>query len=153
MSIELATLKDIDVVYDLCLAFYQASAYTFPIDMTYGKAFLATHLSNPNHLGLLYYQDQDHPVGCLLAISGAHPFFPVKIANELVWWVQPEHRSLKSFELLEAYEYWARIIQKCDLVCLTASDDPRVDKLYKRKGYILKERSYYKETQNLKGDI
>lgn len=139
----LATLSDVSRIYELCESFYRASSYTFELDQQYGENYIKGHLTHPTCLSLLHESDQGTIEGCLLAVVSPHPFLPLKVANELVWWIEPQYRSRHSTKLLEAYEYWAIEVQKADLVCVTSTDDPRLEKYYKRKGYTVKEHTWY----------
>lgn len=143
-TIRLATLDDLEPLYRLCASFYHSSEYSLPLDQAYGSNYIRNHIPQKDNLSLVL-EDQGQLVGCLLAISGPHPFFPVRVSTELVWWVEPEFRGKSSLDLLKAFEYWSVELQKCNLICITShTDDPRLAVYYKRMKYIPKELSWYK---------
>lgn len=129
----------------MCQEFYLHSDLGFELDKDYGLNFLRSHIPNPDHLSLIWEQDL-RPVGCLLAFAPPHPFFPLRVANELVWWMEPDYRGKGSLKLFEAFEYWAKEIKKCQAICMTStsSTDPTLEKFYQRKGYAPREKTWTK---------
>lgn len=74
--------------------------------------------------------------GVLLAVAYEHPFGPVRMAKDTIWWIDPEHRSLKSaIQMLDAYEAWAAGLGVKYPGIAGMGDDPRVGKLLERRGY------------------
>lgn len=142
--IRLATLTDLEQCYQMCLDFYQASGYIWLPDTKSGKQFLQACIQENQRLVLVYEDSKGHPIGLLIAVATNHPFLGILIANEILWWVRPDHRSRQSHLLIEAYEYWAVEKMKCDIVCVTSTDDPRLESFYKRRGYTVKEHTFYK---------
>lgn len=97
---------------------------------------------------ILATDDDGKPIGLLAGMTSEILFSHEKIAHEVMWWMEPEHRgSRESFRLVEAFEFWARKI-KADIIQLSTVETEyaeRVGKFYKRKGYQLVERTYVKE--------
>lgn len=145
-QIRLASIADLDLVYNMAVAFYRETDYDFPVDEAYGKNFLQQHLGLTDRLTLVLQDEESNDIGLLLAVASVHPFSPCRVANELVWWVDPIARGPhSSFALLDFYEYWAVNKMNCRYVALVSSGDPRLDKLYTRRGYNLLEKTFMKE--------
>lgn len=117
--------------------FDQAEALTgfhFPYDPAFAAQLFMTHLLGPSHLCLVLEED-GAAQGVLLAVAYLHPFGPVRMARETVWWIEPEYRGLAAVRMLAAFEDWARE-QDCEfggMVGMGATPD--VAKLYLRRGY------------------
>lgn len=146
MMLRLGTSADVDIVYTMCRNFYHQADLTFELDEQHGKQFLHTHITGPESLTLIW-EKASQPAGCLIAIAPLHPFFPVRIANELVWWMEPNSRGSGSLKMFQAFEYWAKEIKKCQAISVTStsSTDPTLEKYYQRKGYSLRESTWTKE--------
>ena len=142
--IRLATLDDKEEIFRMAVAFYQQASYNFPVDQEYGYEYILRHLANSECLSLILEVD-NQPSGVLLGFATNHPFSPVRVANEIVWWVDPPARGKASLDLLDAFEYWALHKQNCKYICLTSSGDIRLDRLYRRSGYEPKEHSWVRE--------
>lgn len=145
MALKLATLEDIDSLYAMCQEFYRQTDLNFELNKDYGISFLQSHIPNPDHLSLIWEQDSQQ-CGCLLAFALPHPFLPIRVANELVWWMHPSTRGKGSLKLFQAFEYWAKEIKHCETICVTStsSTDPSLEKYYQRKGYSRKETTWSK---------
>lgn len=141
LLLRLATKVDIDDLFLLCKSFNEDAHYGFEIDEAYAKAFLFNHIINPERLSLLLEKD-GKVEGALLAICSWHPFLRIRMANELMWWINPSARGKESIRMLDAYEYWAHFEQKADAIYLASTTDERVAKLYARRGYTKKEQAW-----------
>jgi predicted N-acetyltransferase YhbS len=88
-------------------------------------------------------------VGGIVGISTALWYAPqVRLASELAWWVEPQHRGgSAALRLLRAFEDRARSTghQRCAMMMIVALGGDTLDKLYKRLGYNLVEQSYLKD--------
>lgn len=82
--------------------------------------------------------------GLLLAIAIEHPFGPVWIAQETMWWIDPEHRGRSAFAMLVAYETWASGMNCRYAGMAGMGDDPVVGRLYLRRGYLRAETHFLK---------
>lgn len=67
-------------------------------------------------------------------------------AQELFWWVDPDHRG-EGHELLSALEAWAlrRGCRTLEMICLDRSRPEALTRLYRRQGFEPKERTFVKE--------
>lgn len=82
--------------------------------------------------------------GLLLAIAYEHPFGPVRLARETVWWIDPAHRGRSAIAMLDTYEAWARS-KRCAYVGMAGIGQfPAAGKLYLRRGYEVAETHYLK---------
>ena len=92
---------------------------------------------------------EDKPIAvCGAAISSLYfnPHFSG--VQEMWWWVLEEYRGCGvANDMYKNIEEWARSMGASLLFMVALSDDSvdRVEKLYKRKGYVPTERTYVKE--------
>jgi GNAT superfamily N-acetyltransferase len=82
--------------------------------------------------------------GFIAGIAKKFPYGDVRIATEIGWWVEPEHRKSKiGGQLIDAFEYWASQVN-CEIVtmmCLTEE----LRGYYEKRGYVLSELAFMKE--------
>lgn len=82
--------------------------------------------------------------GLLLAMAYEHPFGPVWLAAETVWWIDPAHRGRAAIAMLDAYEAWAAE-KGCSFAGMAGmGDDPLVAILYLRRRYAVAEKHFLK---------
>ena len=111
-----------------------ATGFHFDFDPAYAERLFMTHLLLPNMLCLVLDQD-DAAQGVLMAVASEHPFGPVRLATETVWWIEPEYRGLSAVRMLVAFEDWARE-QDCHYSGMAGMGaSPAVAHLYQRRGY------------------
>ena len=83
--------------------------------------------------------------GVLMALAAEHPFGPVRLARETVWWIDLKHRGRSAIQMLDAYEAWAFNEQGCQFAGMAGmGGDPDVAKLYERRGYVRAETHFLK---------
>ena len=118
------------------------TGFVFPFDPAYaGRLFLA-HLAL-RRLALVNAVD-GVAKGVLLAAAFEHPFGPVWLAQETVWWIDPACRGTAAVRMLDAYEAWAAE-QGCKFAGMAGmGEDPVVRKLYERRGYRAAELHFLK---------
>jgi len=76
--------------------------------------------------------------GILVAIAYEHPFGPVRLSKDTVWWIDPAARGLRNaLAMLRAYEDWAASLNVTFAGISGFGDDPRVGTLLKRCGYVV----------------
>lgn len=120
-----------------------ASGFAFPFHAEYAARLFDQHLQAMNACCLV------HDVGgvaqgVLMALAYQHPFGPVYIARESVWWIDPHHRGRAAIAMLDAYEAWAAA-KGCAFAGMAGmGDDPEVAKLYLRRGYRAAEKHFLK---------
>jgi hypothetical protein len=110
------------------------SGFSFPFDPAYAERLFLTHLLRPDMHCQVLEQD-GRAQGVLMAVAAEHPFGPVRLARESLWWIEPEYRGLSAPKMLDAYEDWSRL-QDCDYAGMAGMGaDPDVANLYLRRGY------------------
>ena len=120
-----------------------ASGFHFEFDPAYAERLFTTHLLRPDMLCLVLDVDGTAQ-GVLMAVAAEHPFGPVRLASETVWWIEPEFRGLSAVKMLLAYEDWARE-QDCDYSGMAGMGaSPQVAHLYMRRGYRAAEVHFLK---------
>lgn len=87
-------------------------------------------------------------VGALVAMASPVPINSFIFAQEIMFWLDPDHRNGKtSPKLIDAYVEWSKAVG-CDFVRLSTLDElleSRVGVLFKRKGFKSVETAYIKE--------
>tara|TARA_R110001632_G_scaffold213640_1_gene340036 strand:- start:222 stop:683 length:462 start_codon:yes stop_codon:yes gene_type:complete len=87
-------------------------------------------------------------VGALVAMASPIPINSFIFAQEIMFWLDPDHRNGKtSSKLIEEYVEWSKAAG-CDFVRLSSLDEllgSRVGVLFKRKGFKPIETAYIKE--------
>lgn len=124
--------------------FDKPSGFTFPFDAAYAERFFLQHLNNPNATSIV--NDVDGVAqGILSAISYEHPYGPVRVAQETMWWIDPAHRGgTAALRMIDSYGDWARS-QGCRFTGLAGmGEDPAVRILYERRGYAAEELHFLK---------
>jgi GNAT superfamily N-acetyltransferase len=118
------------------------TGFVFPFDPVYAERLFLSHFS-PRRLCLVNDIDGT-PQGILMAAAFEHPFGPVWLANETVWWIDPAHRGSAAVRMLDAYETWAGA-EGCAFAGMAGMGaDPIVAKLYERRGYRVAETHFLK---------
>jgi GNAT superfamily N-acetyltransferase len=120
-----------------------ATGFHFDFDPAYAERLFTTHLLMPNMLCLVLDID-DAAQGVLMAVAAEHPFGPVRLATETLWWIEPDYRGRNAVRMLEAFEDWARG-QDCDYSGMAGMGaSPQVASLYVRRGYRAAELHFLK---------
>jgi Acetyltransferase (GNAT) family len=110
------------------------SGFYFPFDPAYAERLFLSHLAVPHRLCIVLDVDA-LAQGVLMALAVDHPFGPVRLARETMWWIEPDHRGPSAMRMLAAYEQWA-VAEGCRFVGMGGmGDDPEVGRLYRRRGY------------------
>lgn len=149
--IRVATLSDTARAIALLRCSHQAagfdgtcgSGFAVPFVEGYAERLFVRHIEMMNGCALV------HDVGgvaqgLLLAVAHEHPFGPVWLASETVWWIDPAHRGRAAFAMLDAYEAWARA-KHCSFAGMAGmGDDPVIARLYERRGYLRAETHFLK---------
>lgn len=144
-----ATLNDIPVLLEMGEKLYRGSSYSFArLQPSRAREALEKFIieGQENYLVLLSLAD-DKPVGVLAAYAFAPLFSDEKIGTEVLLWMEPEYRTpQRGKELLDAYEYWAKLVGCVGVQYgLLASADQRLGKFYERRGAEDVEHVYVKK--------
>lgn len=151
-SLRLATLTDLDAIKRMCRAFFSESIYK---DKEYDEdkiheTILELLLDPVNRLYVLGIHE-GRPVAQLAATVTPILFNKSRVATEVLWWVDGDHRrSGLGIKLIEAFEYWAKNIAKTDYMQLCSLNGDMADpvgKYYEKIGFKLIEKAYLKPCQ------
>lgn len=109
MTIRKATIKDFAAVERMLHSFHEARQIEVPADLYDSAHFRQTYralIGSPDAVCAVLELDGEVK-GCLLAGVTTSPFAPVKVAEEVVWWVDEDARGKHGVKLLDLYERWA----------------------------------------------
>jgi GNAT superfamily N-acetyltransferase len=124
-------------------AFHVASGLPFPFSAATASLLFDAALSDDDRLCLIY-EVKGTPVGVLAAYAAPHMLSPLKIAQEIMWWIEPGHRGIAAGKMLAAYEAWARARGCAFIHMVGLGSDPATSRLYERHGYQPAERHFMK---------
>jgi len=150
MSIRHATAEDRTAVIRMLRAAHGETgldgeaAFKVKFDPAYANSLFEAHRQRPEALCLIYAPD-GQPRGVLMALASWHPFGPVRCARETLWWIEPEFRGRGALHMLSAYEAWAREVGCAYVGMAGLGHDPRVGRMYERRGYTRAETHFLKE--------
>ena len=131
MTIRLATMQDRFAMVRMGKAFLAASGLPLPSDPAHMEATAKAHIAGGDRAAWVLEADGGVH-GMLLAIVGPSPLAPVRVADEVCWWIDPPWRG-QGAAMLDVYEAWA-VEQGATVAAMHAPDD-RVARLYARRGY------------------
>ena len=140
-----ATIKDFDAVERMLHDFHSDKASQFSAelyDRLHFRNVFRSLISGSGKGFACVLEVDGAAVGCLLAGASPSPFAPILVADEVLWWVEPEHRSGDSLKMLDLYEGWAEGIG-AKIVGLSFFGG-KVPAEYKRRGYAPGERKFAK---------
>lgn len=138
-----AISSDKAAVLMMARSFHSAAELPFAFSAATASILFDACLCDDDRLCLIYERD-GAPVGMLAAYAANHMLAPVKIASEIAWWIEPQHRGRSAVAMLTAYEQWARQ-RGCALIHMVGlGADPVTAKLYERQGYLAAERHFMK---------
>ena len=93
-------------------------------------------------------ENDNEIVGSLIAVISSVPINSLVFAQELMFWLDPEHRNGKtSMKLIDSYVEWSQKMG-CNFIRLSELDNilgSKAGALFKRKGFIPVETAYVKE--------
>jgi GNAT superfamily N-acetyltransferase len=141
MGIRVATISDLDLVLDLGKKFLNETNYKQFGAEDKLEQLAKYFLTSPASERIVFLYDD---VGILGASVSPFIFGDMKVATDILWWVEPTRRGDNiGTELIKAYEYWAKTVG-CRIAVMVSLDE-RVGKFYEKNGYALYERAYMKE--------
>jgi len=129
----------------LAKAFLKESKFPFNLDVAKLLENFELAIENPDFC-LFLLEDGGDLVGMLVGGIASPLFSKDRVATELAWFVEPEHRDGRAaYKLLASYEKWAKD-SGCSFVTMVDIDTlESLEPLYTRKGYTLTEKTYVKE--------
>lgn len=122
--------------------FLRASGLPLPFDAAWADASLVGHMAQPDRLALVL-ELAGRARGMLCAAQVQSPLAPVRVASELVFWIDPDARGRWALAMIRAYEAWARE-QGCAVASLATVGNRGADALYRRCGFAPAERHFSK---------
>lgn len=138
-----AVLDDRLAVVAMLKRFHSAASLPFHFSPAHAERQFLAYQSSAERLCLIL-DISDRPVGVLMAHAVDHPFAAIRIAGELCWWIDADHRGRSARSMIAAYEQWASG-QGCTIVSLAGlGSDPKPAALYQRLGYVPAELHFSK---------
>ncbi len=150
MELKIAGWDDYPDILEMAKKFFDHTPYKDKVDYDDSKIsdVVMSLFDNPTERVAILAIHEGRPVGMLCAQVGEILFTRDRVATELAWWMDPEHRASRgSIELIQAFEYWAREKAGCKFTQLATVETEQVQKItkfYNRKGYDLYERAFLK---------
>ena len=144
MTIREATLDDQEVILELAYEFITTTVIGRVTGCT--TEALCALLAAVHRIGVIYLaQDGHHYLGMIAVVALPHPFNGQTFAEEVAWFVRPEHRDgTAGPRLLQAAKEWARQHNCWCLKMGAPADQPQVGTFYERQGFEAVETAYIK---------
>jgi GNAT superfamily N-acetyltransferase len=160
MTIREATPEDIPRLIEMATRFLLDTRYGSLFDNQATPVTIAQLIIQVMAIGVIYVADcqmftrmvdsdvveQGDPylVGMLAIVCLPHPLTGKPYADEIAWWVEPQHRGGSiGPKMLRAAEDWATT-NGANMVKMVAPADTTVGKFYERMGYQAVETAYIK---------
>jgi len=121
----------------LLLNFHRAANLPFQADIQWGDKLYALARTDPDWVCI------ERPGGILIGMVGQSLLGPFKVAQEVVWWVDPEYRG-GSVDMLREYVRWATNKGALAIEVKSLAKFPQVEVLYGRLGFERLETSWVK---------
>lgn len=129
-----------------------ASPHDIRFNRDYWRAWLHEIVKQPDLYTVILGVEENKIVGILVGqLYFSHPLVQFsKIATELFWYVDPDHRGKNSFGLMDEYEAWAKDVGATHITMSLLNNEykDKLDRIYKLKGYVPLETQYMKVIDN-----
>lgn len=143
ITIREATEADVERVLEMSCLFLALTPYGRLVQPTYQSLLTLIGVVMANGV-ILLADAHGHTVGMLAIANFPHPLTGEPYADEVAWWVDPEHRKGRAgFYLLRACEDWARQ-NGLSMIKMVAPFGTDIGKFYERLGYVPVETAYQK---------
>jgi len=149
--LKIATWDDYDHIISMSESFAHNSPYEGIISVDtnkIAKVIRGILDGDKSQSIIILYLKDEVPVGMIIGSASETNISFDKMAHELIWWIEPEHRGGRAaIELFQAFEFWAKKVG-CTLVQVSLVETehaPKVEKIYSRFGYRQTERAFFKE--------
>lgn len=140
-----ATMADKPRIMEMAKTFHEIAGHPFPYNALHCSNVISACIQEIDAVCIVAEKDGEI-IGCILGHAGSHTFNPVRIASEIMLWVEPDHRGVSryAFNMLDAFEDWSKS-RGCELSHMVGlGENPAVGKVYERRGYYAAERHYVK---------
>jgi GNAT superfamily N-acetyltransferase len=139
-----ATADEAPRIVRLLRNFHAAGEFGFSFDAARLNRLVRHAITSPDYACLVVGQPA---VGVLIASCGESVMAPIRFAEELLVFIEPEARGDAWTQLLAGLEAWARA-QGCQKIKLSAQQHIRpaaMARLYRRAGYVPRETVFSKD--------
>lgn len=146
-SLKLASEEDYPVLLKMCVEFHKSSPYNnIPMELDkVASIFEEYRNGDKTSLICILLCHGSDVCGVILGHVATLPFSSKKVAGEIIWWVDPEHRQRRgSLMLFEAFEFWGKKVGADFLQVTNTRGTTDLQKFYERKGYSEAEITYVK---------
>jgi GNAT superfamily N-acetyltransferase len=145
--IRVAGVPDVDAIVAMAGPFLNYSHFTEYTEIE--RDDIVFGICNLIDNGIIFVAEkEDEIVGCICGmITNLWFARNTKVAAELGWWVNEEHRgSTASMRLLQAFENWAKEqgVKAITMSDLVIDGQTPTGQIYKKLGYELVERAHVK---------
>ena len=143
-KLRLANLEDVDQIIPLMVAFVneEMNQPETPDEDVIRETATSLISKDIEDSLVVVYETEEGLQGIISALVIPSIFSKLKQSLELCFYIKPDYRSFKLYkEMISLYEQWAEEVAGVELVTL-ALLDPRVEALYKRRGYTFSESSF-----------
>jgi GNAT superfamily N-acetyltransferase len=153
MHLKLGTWDHYGAILDMIYKFGKDAYPQFELEDHKIAELVRTFLedSGTSHIIILACDDDNQPVGMVAGACHETMFNSERLAHEMMWWMEPEFRTSKiALELQSAFEFWAKKVGATWVQMSSVETEyaDRLDKFYKRKGFVPLERGYLKKVNN-----
>ena len=148
-KLRLANLRDLDQIVSLMVAFVneEMNQPETPDEEVIRENATSLISKDIKESLVLVYETEEGLQGIISALVIPSIFSKLKQSLELCFYIKPDYRSFKLYkEMISLYEQWAEEVAGVELVTL-ALLDPRVESLYKRRGYTFSESSFKRKVK------
>lgn len=144
--LKLAEASDYEDIIRMARSFHEASPYS---DLGFSeqkcKELFETYLRGDKRELIIILAVEESPFGMIIGYANSLPFSPDRIAMELAWWVDEDHRgSRDSLLLFKAYEDWCKRVGAKVAQMAMLDDVTNLSQFYLKQGYVPAEKSYIK---------
>lgn len=124
--------------------FASGEGFTFPFDPAYAARLFVQH-TTAAHCACFVLDSGGTAQGVLMVVAFNHPYGPVRVSKDTMWWIDPAHRGgTAAFRMLDAFEVWSAA-QGCAFSGIAGmGEDPAIAHLLARRGYGAAEVHYLK---------
>lgn len=145
INIRSAVEEDVLDCLILFKQFHKESKLPYSWDAKKTQEAIIKSLPEDNYEILVAEKDNE-VIGLLACLYGEPLFSSDRVANEIAWYVNKEHRTTSAgFRLFKAYENWA-LTNGADYVAMAYLEGiTDLSDIYEKKGYLKSETNYIKE--------